>query len=54
MIWREPLSFSVTVDGVVVVGCKVVGVRLMDLEVMVLELDSSIGGCFYVEVGVKE
>ena len=44
MIWREPLSFSVTVDGVVVVGCKV----------MVLELDSSIGGCFYLEVGVKE
>ena len=36
MIWREPLNFSVTVDGVALVGCKVVGVRLMDLEVMVL------------------
>ena len=43
MIWRGSLRFSVTVDGVVVVGCKIVGVRLMDLEVTVLELDSSFG-----------
>ena len=35
-------------------GCKVVGVRLMDLEVMVLELNSSVGGCFYLELGVGE
>ena len=41
MILRGPLRFSVTVDGVVVVGCKVVGVGLVDLGVTVLELDSS-------------
>ena len=43
MIWRESLRFSVTVDAVVMVGCKIVGVRLINLEVMVLELDSSFG-----------
>ena len=30
MIWKGPLRFSVTVDGVVVVGCEVVGVGLVD------------------------
>ena len=55
MIWREPLWVSVTVDGVVVVGCEVVGVGLVDLGVMALELDSSFGGCFCLElVGVEE
>ena len=51
MIWREPLRFNVTVDGVVVVGCEVVGVRLVDLAIMVLEFDSSFRGCFCLEPG---
>ena len=50
-IWRAPLRFSVTVDDVVVVCCEVVGVGLVDLGVMVLELDSSFGGCFGLELG---
>ena len=55
MIWRGPLCFSVTVDGVVVVGCEVVGIGLVDLGVVALELDSSFGGCFCLElVGVEE
>ena len=42
LVWRfceleGPLRFSVSVDGVVVVGCEVVGVGLADFEVMVLE-----------------
>ena len=41
MIWRGPLRFSVTVDGVVVVGCEVMGVGLVELGVTVLELNSS-------------
>ena len=38
MIWRGPLRFSVTVDGMVAVGCDVVGFWLVDLGVTVLEL----------------
>ena len=41
VIWTRPLHFSVTVGGMVVVGCEVVGVGLGDLGVTVLELDSS-------------
>ena len=41
MIWRGPLRFSVTVDGVVVVGCEVMDVGLVELGVTVLELNSS-------------
>ena len=50
MIWREPLRFSVAVEGVVAEGCKVVGVRLMDFGAMVLELNSSFGCCFCLEL----
>ena len=32
MIWREPLHFSVTVDGVAVVGCEVMGVGWWTLQ----------------------
>ena len=39
----EGFTFSVSVDGVVVVGCEVVVVGLLDFRVMVLELDSSFG-----------
>ena len=36
-------------------GCEVVGVGLVDLGVMVVELHSSFGGCFCLELGgVKE
>ena len=41
MIWRGPLRFSVTVDGVVVVGCDVMDVGLVELGVAFLELNSS-------------
>ena len=54
MVWREPLHFSVTMDGVVVVGCEVVDVGSMDLGVMVSELDSSCGRCFCLELGGVE
>ena len=30
MIWREPLRFSLVVNGVVVMGCEVVGIGLAD------------------------
>ena len=40
---ERALRFSVSVDGVVVVGCEVVVVGLLDFRVMVLELDSSFG-----------
>lgn len=46
------LSFSETVDSVVVVFCEIVGVGLLDFDIMVLELDSSHGGCFCLELGV--
>ena len=46
------LSFSETVDSVVVVFCEIVGVGLLDFDIMVLELDSSYGGCFCLELGV--
>ena len=52
---ERALRFSVSVDGVVVVGCEVVVVGLLDFRVMVLELDSSFGWCFCMELGgVKE
>ena len=51
MIWRGVLLFSVAVDGVVVEGCDVVGIRLVDFGAMVLELDSSFGSCFSLELG---
>ena len=35
----------------VVEGCDVVGVRLVDFGSMVLELDSSFGSCFSLELG---
>ena len=54
MIWRGSLRFSMTVDGVVVVGCEVVSIGLVDLGVTVLGLDSSFSGCFYLELGVEE
>ena len=55
MVWRGYLRFSVTVDGVVLVGSEVVGVGMVDLRVMVLELYSSFGGLFYLELdGVEE
>ena len=54
MIWRGSLRFSITVDGVVVVGCEVVSIGLVDLGVTVLGLDSSFSGCFYLELGVEE
>ena len=55
MIWREPLRFSVAVDGIVVVVCEIVRVELVDFAVMVLKLDSSFRGCFCLELGgVKE
>ena len=41
MIWRGPLRFSVTVDGVVVVDCDVMDVGLVELGVTFLELNSS-------------
>ena len=42
-------------NNVVVVGYEVVGVGFLDFGVMVLELDSSFGGCFCLELGgVKE
>ena len=41
MIWRGRLRFSVTVDGVVVVGCDVMDVGLVELGVTFLELNSS-------------
>ena len=52
MIWRGTLLFSVAVDGVVVESCTVVGVRFMEFGAMVLELDSSFGSCFSLELGV--
>ena len=54
MIWRGSLRFSMTVDGVVVVGCEVVSIGLVDLGVTVLGLDSSFSSCFYLELGVEE
>ena len=41
MIWRGPLRFSMTVDGLVVVAFEDVGAGLVDLGVTILELDSS-------------
>ena len=54
MIWRGSLRFSLTVDGVFVVGCEIVGIGLVDLGVTVLGLNSSFSGCFYLELGVEE
>ena len=54
MIWMRLLRFSVTVNGMVVVGCEVMAVELVDLGVMGLELDSSFGGCFCFELGGVE
>ena len=55
MIWRGHLRFSVTVDGVVLTGSEVVGIGMVDLRVMVLELYSSFGGLFDLELdGVEE
>ena len=51
MIWKGAFLFSVAVDGVVVEGCDVVGVRLVDFGAMVLELESSFGSCFSLELG---
>ena len=45
------LHFIVAVDSIVVVGCEVVGVELVEFGVMVLELDSSFGGCFCMDLG---
>ena len=38
----------------VVVGCEVVGVGLVDLEVLVLEINSSFGGYYCLELGGVE
>ena len=55
MIWRGHLRFIVTVDGVVLTGSEVVGIGMVDLRVMVLELYSSFGGFFDLELdGVEE
>ena len=55
MIRIGRLRFSVAVDVIIVVGFELVGVGLVDFGVMVLELDSSFGGCFCLELGgVKE
>ena len=51
MIWRGALIFSVAVDRVVVECCDVVSIRLVDFGAMVLELDSSFGSCFSLELG---
>ena len=51
MIWRRALRFSVAVDGVVAKVCEVVGVRLVDFGAVVLDLDSSFGGCFCLDLG---
>ena len=51
MIWRRALRFSVAVDGVVAKVCDVVGVRLVDFGAVVLDLDSSFGGCFCLDLG---
>ena len=43
------------VDGAVMKGCEIMGVVWVDFGVMVLELDSSFGGCFCLVLGsVKE
>ena len=42
------------VDGIVVVGCEIMGVRLVDFGIMDLELDSSFGGYFSLELGATK
>ena len=42
------------VGDVIVLGFEVVGNRLVDLGVMVLELDSSFGGCYCFKLGGAE
>ena len=54
MIWRRPLRFRLTVDGMVVVSWEVVSVGLVDLGVMIVVLDSSFGVCFCLELGIVE
>ena len=51
MIWMRALRYSVAVDGIVAKVCDVVGVRLVNFEAVVLELDSSFGGCFCLDLG---